>query len=363
MISTSLPSAIDDSIDHYLDRQRALGRGYRTEEDVLRSLSRSLASTGSADLDLATFEQWCASHRGLTGNVRRNRQRIVRNWCLYRQRDEPACFVPDPNRFPRPHPHQAPVIVKPEQIARMLVAADAVQPTAGSSLRPKVLRLATVLLYCAGLRRGELLRLQLGDVNSRNAVLRIRQSKFHKSRWVPLSRDAGDELRRYLQQRQRRWGLPAPGDALLCHGTGRCIGYTGTGLSRGLHELMETADVHGLDGRRPRIHDLRHYAECQAMPRQPRQAAWVADGGLAAFGIVLSPATLGGATGDDRDADLRAPAPIGAQQFFDGVRGRFRRTTPCLWLSPGLDEGVPWSGQGLRGVARSAPARQLWHRC
>ena len=291
MISTSLPSAIDDSIDHYLDRQRALGRGYRTEEDVLRSLSRSLASTGSADLDFATFEQWCASHRGLTGNVRRNRQRIVRNWCLYRQRDEPACFVPDPNRFPRPHPHQAPVIVKPEQIARMLVAADAVQPTAGSSLRPKVLRLATVLLYCAGLRRGELLRLQLGDVNSRNAVLRIRQSKFHKSRWVPLSRDAGDELRRYLQQRQRRWGLPAPGDALLCHGTGRCIGYTGTGLSRGLHELMETADVHGLDGRRPRIHDLRHYAECQAMPhvggRARADRAKLDRGGAGLRGIVL----------------------------------------------------------------------------
>jgi len=273
MISTSAPGAVDHSIDRYLDRQRALGRGYRAEEDVLRSLSRSLASTGSVDLDLPTFDQWCASHQGLTGNVRRNRQRIVRNWCLYRQRDEPTCFVPDPNRFPRPHPHQAPVIVAPEQIARMLVAADAVQPTADSSLRPKVLRLATVLLYSAGLRRGELLRLQLGDVNSRNAVLRIRESKFHKSRWVPLSRDAGDELRRYLQQRQRRWGLPAPGDALLCHGTGRCSGYTGTGLSRGLHELMEAADVHGWDGRRPRIHDLRHSFAIECLLRWYREGA------------------------------------------------------------------------------------------
>jgi len=205
--------------------------------------------------------------------VRRNRQRIVRNWCLYRQRDEPACFVPDPNRFPRPHPHQAPVIVSPEQIARMLAAADAVQPTADSSLRPWILRLATVLLYSAGLRRGELLRLQLGDVNSRDAVLRIRQSKFHKSRWVPLSRDAGDELRRYLQQRQRRWGLPAPGDALLCHGTRRCSGYTGTGLSRGLHELMNAVDVHGWDGRRPRIHDLRHSFAIECLLRWYREGA------------------------------------------------------------------------------------------
>lgn len=273
MTRTVMSSAIDRNIDRYLERQRALGRGYRAEEDVLRSLSRSLASTGAADLDLPAFDRWCASHQGLTANVRRNRQRIVRNWCLYHQREEPSCFVPDPNRFPRPNPHQAPVIVSPEQIARMLVAADAVQPTVDSSLRPRILRLATVLLYSAGLRRGELLRLQLGDVNPRDAVLRIRQSKFHKSRWVPLSRDAGAELRRYLQQRQRQWGLPAPGDPLLCHGTRRCSGYTGTGLSRGLHELMEAAGVHGWDGRRPRIHDLRHSFAIQCLLRWYRQGA------------------------------------------------------------------------------------------
>ncbi len=273
MTRSMMSSAIDCSIDRYLERQRALGRAYRAEEDVLRSLSRILTSTGLADLDLLAFDQWCALHQSLTANVRRNRQRIVRNWCLYRQREEPSCFVPDPNRFPRPNPHQAPVIVAPEQIARMLAAADSVQPSVDSSLRPNVLRLATVLLYSAGLRRGELLRLQLGDVSPREAVLRIRQSKFHKSRWVPLSRDAGAELRRYLQQRQRQWALPAPGDPLLCHGTRRCSGYTGTGLSRGLHELMETAGVLGWDGRRPRIHDLRHSFAIQCLLRWYRQGA------------------------------------------------------------------------------------------
>lgn len=273
MTRTEMSSAIDRSIDRYLERQRALGRAYRTEEDVLRSLSRSLVSRGLANIDLPAFDQWCASHQGLTANVRRNRQRIVRNWCLYRQREEPSCFVPDPNRFPRPHPHQAPVIVAPDQIARMLLAADAVRPSVNSSLRPKVLRLATVLLYSAGLRRGELIGLQLGDVNPRDAVLRIRQSKFHKSRWVPLSRDAGDELRHYLQQRQRQWGMPAPCDPLLCHGTRRCSGYTGTGLSDGLHKLMEAAGVHGWDGRRPRIHDLRHSFAIQCLLRWYRQGA------------------------------------------------------------------------------------------
>ena len=65
---------------------------------------------------------------------------------------------------------------------------------------PVVLRLAVVLLYTAGLRRGELLRLTLADVDPTAGVLRIRESKFHKSRFVPLSPDACRELRTYLRQ-------------------------------------------------------------------------------------------------------------------------------------------------------------------
>ncbi|SEA90828.1 tyrosine-type recombinase/integrase [Acidovorax soli] len=273
MSSTTLSTAIDRSIADYLERQRALGRAYVAEEDILHSLRDFICATSERDVTLHSFERWCASHEGLTGNVRRNRQRIARNWCLYRQRSEPSCFVPDPNRFPKPHPHKAPVIIAPAAVARMLAAAQAVRPTPDSALRPDVLRLAIVLLYTAGLRRGELLRLQLGDVNERDAVLRVRESKFHKSRWVPLSKDAGAELRAYLRRRQHQWGVSASTQPLLCHGTRHCYGYTGTGLSTGLQELVESANVRGWDGRRPRVHDFRHSFAVQCLLRWYRQGA------------------------------------------------------------------------------------------
>lgn len=249
MSSTTSCTAFDRSIADYLERQRALGRAYVAEEDILHSLRDSICAAGEREVSLHTFERWCASHEGLTGNVRRNRQRIARNWCLYRQRSEPSCFVPDPNRFPRPHPYKAPVIIAPAAVGRMLAAAQAVRPTPDSALRPDVLRLATVLLYTAGLRRGERLGLQLGDVNARDGVLRVRESKFHKSRWVPLSKDAGAELRVYLRRRQQQWGVSAPTQPLLCHGTRHCHGYTGTGLSTGLQELVEP-ELMGLLGQR-----------------------------------------------------------------------------------------------------------------
>ncbi len=272
-MSTTITTAFDGSIADYLEHQRALGRAYIGEEHILRSLRDFICTADKRDVDIASFERWCASHASLTGNVRRNRQRVVRNWCLYRQRTEPLCFVPDPNRFPKPNPHKAPVIIAPVAVSRMLTAARSVKPTPDSALRPDVLRLATVLLYTAGLRRGELLRLQLGDVNAQDAVLRVRESKFHKSRWVPLSKEAGAELREYLSRRQQQWGVSATTQPLLCHGTRSCHGYTGAGLSTGLQELIEAANVRGWDGRRPRVHDFRHSFAVQCLLRWYREGA------------------------------------------------------------------------------------------
>lgn len=84
-----------------IERQRSLGRKYDVEERVVASLCRFLSDIRAEDLDLSRFEAWCSTFSGLGANVRRNRQRIVRNLCLYRRRTESGCFVPDLNRFPR----------------------------------------------------------------------------------------------------------------------------------------------------------------------------------------------------------------------------------------------------------------------
>ena len=262
--------AMDAAIEAYLANRRALGRRYANEEWILYNLRDFLTQTNAVDLDHSRFEGWGKLHRQLTANVRRSRQRIVRNFCLYRRRSESDCFVPDLGSFPRPQPYRAPIIVEPEQIGRMLALVTRLTATPGSPLRPAVLRLAVILLYTAGLRRGELLRLTLQDIDPRTGVLQIRESKFHKSRLVPLSPDALAELHRYLRQR-----LPfdtRPASPLLCNfARGKMRPYTGTGLSQGIHALFDAACVYGTDGRRPRIHDLRHSFALQALIRWYRE--------------------------------------------------------------------------------------------
>jgi integrase/recombinase XerD len=145
MNPTPQGSAFDQAIARYLHRQRSLGRAYAHEESVIGALRRFLEKSGFVDLDQAVFEAWCVSQGHLAANTRRNRQRIVRNFCLDRQRAEPTCFVPDVNSFPRRCPYAPPIIFGPAEVARVLAMADSLAATANSPLRPAVMRLAVVL--------------------------------------------------------------------------------------------------------------------------------------------------------------------------------------------------------------------------
>lgn len=261
----SRSTALDAPIRHFLAHQRMLGRGYKGEEHVLIGVRNFLVRVGTHDLDQTAFDHWGRHLAPLSPNTRRGRQRIVHKFCQHRRRSEPNCFVPDPLSFTRPTPHRVPVIVEPEQVARMLACATALPPTANSPLRAEVLRLATVLLYTAGLRRGEVVGLTLADVDAEAGVVRVRESKFHKSRLVPLSTSAHQELHRYLKARLATCGDARPSAPLLCNRSRGWRPYTGTGLHGGITLLFDQAGVRDAQHRRPRVHDLRHSFAVEAL--------------------------------------------------------------------------------------------------
>ncbi len=263
---------LDAAIAGFIAHQRVLGRRYYGEEGVLRDLHRFIVTSDGRDLTAQAFEAWCRTQQALSPNTLYNHQLLVRKLCLFRRRFDPSCFVPDPAAFAQRRPYRRAVIVTPVQVRRMLHAASHLSETY-SPMRPAVMRMALVLLYCAGLRRGEVTRLTLADVDHRAGIVRIRESKFHKSRWVPLSKGARRELRGYLQiRRQHRVGFNLP---LLCNcrqGYGHVgwHGFTGESLAAGIRELFTRANVRDAEGRRPRVHDLRHSFAVEALTRQYR---------------------------------------------------------------------------------------------
>ena len=143
-------------------------------------------------------------------------------------------------------------------LVRLLAAACTLARSPNSPLRPENMRLAIVLLYTTGLRRGELTRLTVGDYDLPQRTLAIRQSKFHKSRLVPVSADTAREVESLIEMRGRR-RLPAGADSpLLWNRSPRTGGYSGGALSGAMQALFRRAGVRTATGQLPRTHDFRH---------------------------------------------------------------------------------------------------------
>ncbi len=265
-MKNTTPLDLEQNINRYIRHKQALGNVYRQESWLLKRLLDFLKDAGADDLDLSSYESWCKSQQERKPNTRRKWQQIVRNFCLYRKRTEPECFVPRYETQTKPAPYVTPLIIEPEQIAHMLDVASNLPPGRQSPLRSSALRFATVLFYTAGLRLSELLHLTLGDLENNNSILRIRETKFHKTRLVPLSHSAGQELQMYLNARNAVYPI-YPDAPLFCNSRNGMLGYSRPGMQAAIRNLFDIAGVHDFQRRRPRLHDMRHSFAIQALIR------------------------------------------------------------------------------------------------
>jgi integrase len=115
-----------------------------------------------------------------------------------------------------------------------------------------------VLAYCAGLRIGEIVRLNVGDFNIDDRVIEVRGTKFFKSRRLPLSDSAVAALQSYLAARKGAGASLSPDAALFWHqhAGGR---YSRDRAGKLLVRVLRRAKLKPDPGRvGPRVHDLRH---------------------------------------------------------------------------------------------------------
>ena len=264
-MTTAPTSTLAPWIERYWAFKQTLGCQGRAEYYILLQLDRFLAEH-RCDLTAPSFAQWCQQLRHLKSGVRRGKMRIVRNFCLYRQRVERDCFVPDRVAFPPPHQPVRPHIFTDAEIVRLLQLAGALTPGSRSPFRAEAFQLAISLLYTTGLRRQELLNLTLADYDRTTQTVSVRASKFHKSRELPLSASTAQVLERVLEQRRQRGWPMADTTAVICHPDGQP--YSGGGFAQTMRTLFEHAAIRTPEGRRPRVHDLRHHADNWIMPNR-----------------------------------------------------------------------------------------------
>ncbi len=152
---------------------------------------------------------------------------------------------------------RAPYIYTPEEVQRLLTAARSF-PAPHTPLRPLMLYTMVILAYCAGLRLREIVNLTLGDIDAVEHTIDIRETKFFKSRRLPVTASVMAAIREYLDTRKQS-GAPQQDTDPLFWRSHKAGGYSYSLIGHLLVELLRRTGLKPASGRvGPRIHDLRH---------------------------------------------------------------------------------------------------------
>ncbi len=274
-VPTQFRSGLGPSMQRYIATKQALGRKFAKEARVLLHWDAFLyqGQCRSRTVGRDSFNVWTKSLGRLNPNEQRERMRIVRNFLLFHGRYSAIDFIPELHSFPHRIPPRPPRLVSASEMAHVLATAARLNTRSDNPLRAQTVRMALLLLFCCGLRRGELLRLRLAHFDPEQNLLRIEATKFHKSRLVPLSKSVARELHDYLEMRHLR-KVPLEKESFLFWTARRTESatYTGAVLSDAWRQLCLTLGVLDERGRPPRIHDLRHSFIVEALQR------WYAQG-------------------------------------------------------------------------------------
>lgn len=305
----------------FLEMRCSLGRHGKSDFKILRYLdrflTRRLAADGTITAEVAA--QWLASMNQLSPGTRINRVSILRQFCRYLKHfDQRTCEVPR-SCLPR-RTRLAPYIYSRAEVRRLMAAARRIGPRC--SIWPEMLATLLGLLFATGLRISEALGLTLGDVDLDRRLLVIRQTKFKKSRYVPLSPSTAAALSRYLKHRAR-FRLPDDPAAIFFRsprGGGR-IGQST--IATVFLRLARDLKIRGPRGERgPRIHDFRHSFAVHRLMSWYRERAEV-QAKLPILSTYLGHTTLIGT-----QVYLQATA-----ELLEQVSRRFRKSAPAAVLA------------------------------
>jgi len=243
------------AIELYVSTRRALGADFTTAAKILRSFGRIL---GDLPLEAINNEQCSAFCWG------RQRRRFGREKhstlnAFFRYLVGRGVLAISP--LPDP-PRRSPSCFKPyiyshEELKRLLEAPAMVCTSKRWRLQPQTLRMLLLLLYGAGLRVGEALSLRLCDVNLAERLLSIWDTKFFKSRLVPIGEQLSGALAEYLCMRTKLPVFEEERSRVFVFRTGEPLSYSAVRAT--FAQLRERAGIKrpNEDQCQPRIHDLR----------------------------------------------------------------------------------------------------------
>jgi integrase len=236
----------------YVALRRALGYKLIGEGRLLLDFVSFANSARAEEITTALAVAWATNTSGSSQAYLARRLRVVRSFARHLQAFEPTTEVPSGDLFPAGKHRPTPYIYSSADITALMGAAQGLRP----ALRAATFETFIGLLASTGMRAGEAMALDDGDVDWDQNLLVIRQTKYNKSREVLLHPSTLDALASYQTTRNRL--SPRRSTASLF------VTTRGTRLS---HEVLQpafrqlvvrTGVGQAVSSSRPRVHGFRH---------------------------------------------------------------------------------------------------------
>lgn len=275
--------------EDYLDERRAVGFDLRIAGDQVKAFARFVDDAGhTGPLTTRITLDWVQGQsRHASPFSWARRLEVLRPFARYLTRLDPATEFPQTAIFGRSHRRLAPHIYSEQEICDLLAAARRLAPLGG--LRPITYETIFGLIAATGLRVSEALHLRCGDVDLEQGVLTVRDTKFRKSRHVPMHATVMTALDRYIAVRARHGAVNRDSFLFLSSSGGPLPKRTVHGVFQKLRaQLGWTA--RGAYGQ-ARIHDLRHTFICRRVQLWHEHGA-VIDNAMAALSTYVGHAKV-----------------------------------------------------------------------
>jgi site-specific recombinase XerD len=258
-------------ITQYVGLKQSMGSRFHAESVILKAF---LKAVGDIDVSQVEVEQVLNYISG-TGPVTRfwhRKHETLRGFYRFAIGRGYVKESPLPKTRPRSYRRFTPYIYSPEELRRILRVAGQFG-TSRTKLQAPTIRTLLVLLYGTGLRISEALSLKLRDVDLTDDLLTIHESKFYKTRLVPIGSRLADVLIAYTKERGRSSHRNNTADTFFLTRTSEAVKLLTA--ERAFTHIRKVADVYRNDGARyqPRIHDLRHTFAVHRLVAWYRQGA------------------------------------------------------------------------------------------
>jgi integrase/recombinase XerD len=252
-------SELRSSLDEYLRVRRSLGYKLERAGELLDDFVAYMDSVGETTIMCGRALEWATSSSNAGAHWRAQRLGVVRGFSRYLSAFDPGNEVPPMGLLPSGRRRPAPFLFSDADVAALMVAAKGV----GRPLRSATLGAVIGVLATTGLRVGEVLRLDCGDVDFDRRTLIVRNTKQGRSRLVPLHQSTVEALGVYASRRSELMAKPVS-SAFFISRRGTRLGAGN--LSEAFNQALEGAAFpRRVRGAGPRLGDFRHTFAVQTL--------------------------------------------------------------------------------------------------